>query len=90
MVCFARRAASAGCGKVRTVGRATRGSLDYANLLSGALDERFSLVYPMAKTEAAHEGRGTLGRGLAPDVHVPFTPAECTHDLVLHAALVEP
>ncbi len=90
LVCFAKHAASAGCGKVRTVGRATRGSLDYANLLSVALDERFSLVYPMAKTEAAHEGRGSLGRGLAPDVHVPFTPAECTQDLVLRAALVEP
>ncbi|RDB62068.1 hypothetical protein C1878_09720 [Gordonibacter sp. 28C] len=86
---IAQRAAAAGCGKVRTVGRATRGSLDYANLLSVALDERFSLVYPMSKTEAAHEGRGTLGRGLAPDVHVPFTPAECTRDLVLEAALVE-
>lgn len=90
LAAIARRAAAQGCGKVRSVGRATRGSLDYANLVVAPLDERFSLVYPIAKTEAAHEGRGLRGRGLAPDVHVPFTPEECTRDLVLEQALVEP
>lgn len=90
LVSIAQRAAAQGCGKVRCVGRATRGSLDYSNLLAVGLSEKFSLVYPMAKTEAAHEGRGTLGRGLAPDVYVPFTPAECVQDVVLQTALVEP
>ena len=75
---------------MHSVGRATRGGLDYANLVVAPLDEIFSLVYPIAKTEDAHEGRGLRGRGLAPDVHVPFTPEECTRDLVLEQALVEP
>ena len=43
-----------------------------------------------SKTEDAHEGCGLRGRGLAPDVHVPFTPEECARDLVLERALVEP
>lgn len=90
LAAIARRAAAQGCGKVRSVGRATRGSLDYANLVVAPLDEIFSLAYPIAKTEDAHEGRGLRGRGLAPDVHVPFTPEECTRDLVLEQALVEP
>ena len=75
---------------MHSVGRATRGGLDYANLVVAPLDERFSLVYPIAKTEDAHEGCGLRGRGLAPDVHVPFTPEECMRDLVLKRALVEP
>ena len=75
---------------MRSVGRETRGSLDYANLVVSPLDERFTLVYPIAKTEAAHEGRGLRGRGLAPDVYVPFASEECTRDLVLERALVEP
>lgn len=87
LAAIAQRAAAIGCGKVRCVGRATRGSLDYASMVEVPLDERFSLVYPTSKTEAAHEGRGTLGRGLAPDVAVPFTPAECADDVVLRTAL---
>lgn len=90
LVSIAQTAAAQGCGKVRCIGRATRGSLDYANLIAVAFDEKFSLVYPMAKTEAAFEGNGILGRGLAPDVQVPFTPAECTEDVVLKRALIEP
>ncbi|MEG1906282.1 MAG: S41 family peptidase [Gordonibacter sp.] len=87
LAAIAERAAAQGCGKVRRVGRATRGGLDYANLIAVAFDEKFSLVYPISKTEAAHEGRGTLGQGIAPDVHVPFTSEECMRDLVLEAAL---
>lgn len=66
LAAIARRAAAQGCGKVHSVGRATRGGLDYANLVVAPLDERFSLVYPIAKTEDAHEGCGLRGRGLAP------------------------
>ncbi len=87
LVAIARQAAEQGCGKVRTVGRATCGSLDYSNMLSAPLDERFSLVYPMSKSEAAHLGKGMLGRGFEPDVQVTFTPEECTRDVVLEVAL---
>ena len=87
LAAIAARATEVGCGKVQRVGRATRGSLDYSNLIAVGLDEKFSLVYPISKTEAAHEGRGLLGRGIAPEVYVPFTPAECTQDVVLQWAL---
>lgn len=69
------------------VGRATTGNLDYSNPLAMAFDDRFIFVYPMSKTKAAAEGRGMRGRGVEPDVAVPFTPEECTRDLVMERAL---
>ena len=87
LVAIAQRASAQGCGKVACVGRATRGGLDYSSLLSFAFDETFSMVYPMSKTEAAHQGFGTRGRGLSPEVYVPFTPEECCEDIVLKKAL---
>lgn len=87
LAAVAQRASEVGCGKVRRVGRATRGGLDYSNLVKVALSEEFSLVYPISKTEMAHEGNGMRGRGIAPDVYVAFTPNECTEDIVLHEAL---
>lgn len=69
------------------VGRATRGNLDYSNPLAMAFDNRFIFVYPMSKTEAAAQGAGMRGKGVAPHVTVPFTPEECTRDVVLERAL---
>ncbi|MEG0027444.1 MAG: hypothetical protein RR753_04600 [Raoultibacter sp.] len=82
VVAIAQQAREQGCGKVSCVGRATRGGSDYRNLIAVALTEQFSLVYPMGKTAAAHEGCGILECGLAPDTLVPFTPQECTQDLI--------
>ena len=70
-----------------TVGRATCGSLDYSNPLAMAFEDRFILVYPMTKTKACADGHGMRGVGLAPDVRVPLTPAECARDVVLERAL---
>lgn len=69
------------------VGRATRGNLDYSNPLAVAFDERFIFVYPMSKTKRAAEGQGMRLTGILPHVEVPFTPEECTRDLVLERAL---
>lgn len=69
------------------VGRATMGNLDYSNPLAMAFEDRFVFVYPMSKTKAAAEGRGMRGVGVEPDVAVPFTPEECTRDLVMERAL---
>lgn len=69
------------------VGRPTMGNLDYSNPLSMAFGNRFIFVYPMSKTKAAAEGRGMRGIGIEPQVYVPFTPEECTRDLVLERAL---
>ena len=70
-----------------TVGRATCGGLDYSNPLAMAFEDRFILVYPMTKTKACADGHGMRGVGLAPDVRVPLTPAECARDVVLERAL---
>lgn len=69
------------------VGRATRGGLDYSNPLAISFDDRFIFVYPMSKTKMAAEGHGMRGRGIAPDVRVPFTPEECLRDVILERAL---
>ncbi len=76
-----------GSPRVTTVGRATMGTLDYANPLAMAFEDRFIFVYPMSKTKAAAEGRGMRGIGITPDIVVPFTPRECTEDVVLARAL---
>lgn len=89
LVVFAKRAAPYGVGKVRTVGRATKGSLDYSTLVVAPLSEKFSLVYPIAKTEDAYQGRGLRTTGLMPDIYIPFTPEECKHDVILERALIE-
>lgn len=69
------------------VGRATRGSLDFANAVSISFDDRFVLVYPMSMTAAASRREGTRGRGVAPQVEVPLTARECVDDVVLERAL---
>lgn len=73
--------------RATVVGRATMGNLDYSNPLAIAFEDRFIFVYPMSKTKAAAEGHGIRGIGILPDVAVPFTPEECTRDLVLERAL---
>lgn len=78
---------ASGSPRVTTVGRATQGSLDYANPLAMAFEDRFIFVYPMSKTKAAAQGQGMRGVGIAPDVCVPFTPQECTEDVILARAL---
>lgn len=71
---------------VTVLGRPTMGNIDYCNPVSLLYDERFTFTYPMSKTKAAMEGRGVSGQGISADVYVPWTPAECTEDLLLAKA----
>ncbi len=71
------------------LGRSTRGSIDYCNPVSVRCGGRFVFTYPMSKTKAAAEGRGVSGRGILPDVYVPWSEKECTEDLLLQRALAE-
>ena len=73
--------------RVTLVGRATLGNLDYSNPLAMAFENRFIFVYPMSKTKAAAEGNGMRGKGIEPDVVVPFTPEECMRDVIMERAL---
>lgn len=72
--------------RARLLGRATRGNLDYAGMISVRLGEEFIFTYPMSITRSAWEGEGFLGKGVQPDRIVPFTPAEAVEDLLLHRA----
>lgn len=73
--------------RVTVLGRPTMGNIDYCNPVSILYDGRFTFSYPMSKTKAAMEGRGLSGQGVPVDVYVPWTPAECTEDVLLAKAL---
>lgn len=70
-------------GRARLVGRATRGALDYGDLITVALSEEIAFTYPMSITLAASEGRGFTNCGVAPDEEIPFTEEETRQDLLL-------
>ena len=76
-----RAAKSAGYATV--MGRATIGSLDNTCPRAVRLDDDLTLILPTATYLEALEGDATLGRGIAPDVHIPWTPAQLSHDVEL-------
>lgn len=76
-------------GRAKLVGRATMGSLDYADMISVALSPEITFTYPMSITLDAAQGRGYKGKGVQPDVILPFTPEECLRDLILERAMQE-
>lgn len=73
--------------RVTVVGRPTMGNIDYCNQISILYNDRFTFSYPMSKTRAAMEGKGVSGKGVPVDVYIPWTPAECTQDVLLETAL---
>ncbi|MGM9604369.1 MAG: S41 family peptidase [Faecousia sp.] len=73
-------------GRGKLVGRATMGSLDYAGMISVLLSPEMQFTYPMSITRSARDGEGFLGKGIQPDINVPFTPEECTRDRIALAA----
>lgn len=76
-----RAAKSAGYATV--MGRATIGSLDNTCPRAVRLDDDLTLILPTATYLEALEGDATLGRGIAPDVHIPWTPAQLVRDAEL-------
>ena len=68
------------------IGRPTLGTLDTMGEVSYELDERYVLTWPTGITAAALEGRSAPGRGIEPDEYIPWTPEECSRDLLLEAA----
>lgn len=73
-------------GRAKLVGRATRGSLDYADMISVRLSDSVVFTYPMTITQEAKNGKGFLGKGVLPDVVIPFTKEECVEDRILMKA----
>ncbi len=74
-------------GRGTVVGRNSLGALDYVRPLVRALDSALTLVYTCGMSESAYHGRGISGTGLAPDIHIPWSPAFLTEDPDLEAAL---
>ena len=79
-----RAAKSAGYATV--MGRATIGSLDNTCPRAVRLDDDLTLILPTATYLEALEGDATLGRGIAPDVHIPWTPTQLSRDVELETA----
>ena len=73
-------------GRAVLLGRPTMGTLDYTNPVMVEYDE-FIFTYPISRTAASLEGEGVDERGVQPDVLVPWTPEECTADLLAQKAL---
>lgn len=69
------------------IGRPTLGTIDLCGDVSYELDERYILTWPTAITKAARDGDGVFGKGVAPDLCIPWTPAECRDDIPMRAAL---
>ena len=78
--------AAKSAGYVTVMGRATIGSLDNTCPRAVRLDDDLTLILPTATYLEALEGDATLGRGIAPDVHIPWTPAQLSHDVELETA----
>lgn len=73
-------------GYATVMGRATIGSLDNTCPRAVRLDDDLTLILPTATYLEALEGDPTLGRGITPDVHIPWTPAQLSHDVELETA----
>ena len=79
-----RAAKSAGYATV--MGHATIGSLDNTCPRAVRLDDDLTLILPTATYLEALEGDAKLGRGIAPDVHISWTPAQLARDAELETA----
>ena len=69
------------------IGRSTLGTLDLSCDVSYAMDDRYIFTWPTAITSAAARHQGVFGKGVIPDLPIPWSPAECTEDVLLKAAV---
>lgn len=72
--------------KVTVIGRPTMGINDYANLARADLGE-YVLHYPTSRSRAIDLGLGTRGKGILPDIEIPWTPQHLREDIDLAEAL---
>lgn len=69
--------------KVTVVGRNTMGVLDYSNVAFLEMDDDFTLMYPATRMNYLDKGLGIDNIGIAPDIHVEWTPKHLVKDLDL-------
>ncbi len=73
--------------KVKVIGRATMGLNDYANLTLKKWDEGYELWYPTSRLSRIDKGLGMTGKGIEPNIYIPWTPEHLERDVDLEAAL---
>ena len=73
--------------KVIVIGRPTMGLNDYANLVSKKWSEGFEFMYPTSRLSRIDKGLGMTGKGIEPDLYVPWTPQHLNLDVDLEKAL---
>lgn len=69
--------------KVTVVGRPTMGIMDYFNVVTVDYGD-FELSYSISKM---HENSFTYGKGIQPDIYIPWTPAHIEEDQDLNYVL---
>ena len=74
-------------GRGTVIGRHTLGALDFVHPLARPLDGSLTLVYSCGMRAEAYNGRRINGTGLAPDIHIPWSPRFLPEDPDLEAAL---
>ncbi len=74
--------------KVTVIGRATMGLNDYSDLLPVILNNEFTLYYPISRLETKTEVDDIHGKGIQPDVYIPWTPEHLEKDIDLVSAVV--
>ena len=73
--------------KVTVLGRPTMGVNDYANLVTQEWQEGFELMYASSRLSRIDQGLGMTGKGIEPNVYVPWTPEHVERDVDLQKAV---
>ncbi|WP_187254650.1 S41 family peptidase [Alkalicoccus halolimnae] len=73
--------------KVTVMGRATLGLNDYGNLTAAYWEGGFCLLYATSRLSRVDKGKGMAGRGVPPDVYIPWTPQHIKEDIDMKNAL---
>lgn len=73
--------------KVKTLGRATAGINDYSDVLLASWNDTYTLYYPVSKVKEFTEVHPLHGKGIHPDIYIPWTPEHIERDVDLEEAI---
>lgn len=74
--------------KVKLIGRNTAGCLDYSNVTyEHFADIGYTLQYATSKSDSVERGCGIDGKGIAPDILLPWNPDMLERDIDLETAV---
>ncbi|MDP4552843.1 S41 family peptidase [Alkalihalobacillus macyae] len=73
--------------KVTVIGRPTMGLNDYSNLAVRNWHDEFELWYPTSKLSRVDSGDGMSGKGIEPDLYIPWSLDHIHEDIDLQKAV---